>query len=110
MRFKRMHSTALEAAAYDPRAQALYVFFQRGSAYRYDGVPQSVYEGLVAAHSKGQFYQAHVRKSFSYERLSPADAERVRARMATPGGEGRAWVKQFLEDAAAESRSRDVFL
>ena len=110
MRFKRMHSSALEAAAYDPRVQALFVFFQRGSVYRYDRVPQSVYEGLVAARSKGQYYQAQVRTRFSYERLSPAEAERVRARVATPGGEGRAWVKQFLEDAAAEPRPRDVFL
>ena len=110
MRFKRTHSTALEAVAYHPGTQALYVFFQRGSAYRYDGVPQSVYEGLVAAHSVGQLYQAQVRKCFPYERLSPAEAERVKALMAIPGGEGRAWVKQFLEDAAAASGARDVFL
>ncbi len=106
MAYKRMHSNALEGAAYDPLAKALYVFFKRGSAYRYAQVPESVYLGLVDAHSKGQFYQAEIRNRFGYERLPAAEAERVRARVDLPGGEGRAWVKQFLEEARAEASAR----
>jgi len=106
MRYKRMHSNALEGAAYEPRAKALYVFFKRGSAYRYAEVPESVYLGLVNAPSKGQFYQAEIRNCFGYERLSASEAERVRARVDLPGGEGRAWVQQFLEEARVEASAR----
>jgi hypothetical protein len=110
MRSKRMHSNALQGAAYDQRHHVLVVFFRSGTAYRYADVPERLFDELVEAASKGQYYQANIRNRFRYERLSAPEVERVKARFDMPGGEGRAWVKDFLEETRADGKSVQVFV
>lgn len=44
--------------------------FRSGAIYRYFAVPQAVSEGLIAAESKGAFFNRNVRSRFRYHRLA----------------------------------------
>ena len=62
-----VQSSNLLAVGYDPSRQLLEVAFRNGSVYQYFGVPESEYCGLMAAPSKGQYFNAHiVRGGYDY--------------------------------------------
>lgn len=44
--------------------------FRSGAIYRYFSVPQAVLEGLIAAESKGAYFNRNVRNRFRYQRLA----------------------------------------
>ncbi len=44
--------------------------FRSGAIYRYFAVPPAVVEGLVAAESKGAYFNRHIRTHFRYQRLA----------------------------------------
>ena len=44
--------------------------FRSGELYTYLGVPTEVYEGLLAAESKGRFFQAHIRDQYMFVRAA----------------------------------------
>lgn len=48
----------------------MYVKFNTGSIYRYDNVPQSVFDDMLSAESKGKFFNAHVKNTYNYEKVS----------------------------------------
>lgn len=61
-------SSNLESVGYD--GQNLFVQFKNGSIYVYFHVSESLYQGLLAAVSKGTFLSQHVKGIFHYERLA----------------------------------------
>ena len=66
-------SAALKSAGYDDRTHVLEVEFVHGSAYRYFDVPRSVYEGLLAADSRGAYFDENVRKAgYRVEKITGA--------------------------------------
>jgi KTSC domain len=62
-------SSSLASAGYQTEAQVLEVKFQNGTTYRYFDVPSDVFASLLAAESKGRYFNAHVRGHFDYRRL-----------------------------------------
>jgi hypothetical protein len=70
-------STALRSVAYDERERVLEVKFVHGSVYRYLDVPGSVYEGLLAAESRGVYFDEHVKRAgYKYERVRGGDSRK----------------------------------
>lgn len=55
-------SSNLAAIGYDYDTASLRIQFNRSGTYEYQGVPAEVYEGLLAAASKGQFFDLHIKK------------------------------------------------
>jgi hypothetical protein len=49
---------------YDDDAGDLYITFTSGKIYRYLHVPSQIYEGLLDAESKGEFFNQNIRDSF----------------------------------------------
>lgn len=47
----------------------LYVRFNSGALYAYYGVPQSVYNGLMSASSRGKFLATYVKGSYRYQQI-----------------------------------------
>ena len=43
--------------------------FRSGAIYRYFVVPQTIFEGLIGAESKGAYFNRNVRNRFRYQRL-----------------------------------------
>jgi hypothetical protein len=60
------NSTAIRAASYSPQAGTLTLWFTSGGqGYDYYGVPPYVFEGLLNASSKGQYFNAYIRDQYA---------------------------------------------
>lgn len=57
-------SSNIASIGYDPDNQVLEIEFLSGAVYQYYDVPQSVYDGLMAADSHGKFLMGHRTKRF----------------------------------------------
>ena len=69
MNLQAVKSTNIAAVGFDQESRTLRVLFQEGSMYDYFEVPASVYKALLAAPSKGQFFQQEiVGKMYRYEK------------------------------------------
>lgn len=60
-------SSNLDAVAYENGI--LYVQFKSGWTYSYQNVPESVYQGLMAASSHGKYFAAYIKNSYPYTRI-----------------------------------------
>jgi hypothetical protein len=65
-----VESTTLRAVAYDRADQVLCLEFRSRVVYCYFGVPQSVHQDLMAANSKGSYFNRNIRGRFPYHRLT----------------------------------------
>ena len=64
-----VQSTTLTTVAYDPTGQMLQLEFPSRAVYCYFGVPPGVYQDLMAADSKGSYFNRNIRGRFPYHRL-----------------------------------------
>jgi hypothetical protein len=63
-------SSDVASVGYDRAAGVLEVEFLTGSIYQYQGVPASVYEGLMSAPSHGKYFAAYIKKGpYSYAQI-----------------------------------------
>ena len=53
-------SSNIASIGYDPDNQVLEIEFLSGAVYQYYDVPQSVYDGLMAADSHGKFLDVYI--------------------------------------------------
>ena len=44
--------------------------FHSGATYRYFAVPEAVFQGLIAAESKGAYFNRNLRNCFPFQRLA----------------------------------------
>jgi len=64
-----VHSSLLASIAYSVHA-TLDLEFRSGALYRYFAVPSRVFGGLIAADSKGAYFNRNIRGRFPYKRLA----------------------------------------
>lgn len=64
-----LNSSVLAAMTYS-REATLELIFRSGAIYRYVAVPPRVVGGLIAATSKGEYFNRQVRNHFRYQRLT----------------------------------------
>jgi KTSC domain len=62
-------SSVLAVTEYFPELQTLDVVFTSGEIYHYSNVPLPLYQDLLAADSKGIFFNAHIRNHFPFQYL-----------------------------------------
>ncbi len=62
-------SSNLERCRYDDKNTILEIEFKGGRIYQYFDVPQGIYDGLLHAPSKGQFFNEMIKNSFRYARV-----------------------------------------
>jgi hypothetical protein len=62
-------SSVLASMRYSNEA-ILELEFRTGAIYRYVAVPPAVVEGLIAAESKGAYFNRYIRNHFRYQRLT----------------------------------------
>ncbi len=63
-----MPSTVIRFFRYDAAKRELLVVFQSGRRYVYRDVPQEIHDGMKASFSKGEYFNAHIRDRYTYER------------------------------------------
>jgi hypothetical protein len=62
-------STLLASVSYDAGESILQLEFCDGAVYRYFAVPAATHNGLLAADSKGTYFNRKIRNCFRYVRL-----------------------------------------
>lgn len=65
-----VNSTLLASVAYDAGESVLQLEFRDRALYRYFHVPAAIYNGLLAADSKGSYFNRCIRNCFPYVLLS----------------------------------------
>lgn len=65
-----LDSSLIQSVTYEADA-TLTVRFHGGAVYRYFTVPRSILDALLAAPSKGAYFNRHIRDCFPYGRVSP---------------------------------------
>jgi hypothetical protein len=65
-----LESSTLRSAIYYSSAATLELEFADGDVYRYFDVPEMVYNELLAADSKGNFFNKHIRNGYRFVQLS----------------------------------------
>ena len=63
-------SSNLYAVGYDETDGTLQVEFHNGSIYEYYNVPDSDYQGLLDASSKGKYFYANIRNTYQDRQLT----------------------------------------
>lgn len=61
-------SSNLRSVGYDVTTQTLEIEFHSGGVYRYFGVPQGVYQGLMQAGSKGSYFADFIKGHYAWAR------------------------------------------
>ena len=60
-------SSAIEGFGYDASKRTLEIKFKHGETYMYFKVPETVFDQLVAAPSKGHFITEHVKGTYEFQ-------------------------------------------
>ncbi|MET0567672.1 MAG: KTSC domain-containing protein [Hyphomicrobiaceae bacterium] len=66
---RRVSSSVIAAIDYDDERRLLDVEFRSGTVYRYFKVPVHVFEGLCAAPSIGEYFNALIKDAYVWEQL-----------------------------------------
>ena len=72
MRVIVVASTTLATVVYDEAREVLQLEFRSRALYQYRGVPRAVHEALLAAPSKGRYFNRAIRGRFPFRRISPS--------------------------------------
>jgi hypothetical protein len=64
-----MPSTVIRKFYYDSRKGRLYVTFLSGKVYAYLNVPESVYEEMKGAFSKGKFLNEYIKGKYEFRAM-----------------------------------------
>lgn len=70
-------STVIDALGY---SRVLEIRFESGRIYQYYDVPQEIYEGMLAAESKGRYFNAHIRDKYPYQEIELLDRPQRQAK------------------------------
>jgi hypothetical protein len=81
MRVAAVDSTTLLAVSYNEAQALLQLEFCSRAVYQYFRVPAEVHQSLLAAPSKGRYFNRAIRGRFPYRRISDFDATVKRAEM-----------------------------
>jgi KTSC domain len=63
-------STNITSVGYDKKSRVLRILFREGSMYDFEGVPPQLFNQLMAAESKGTFFQEFIKGQFSFTRVN----------------------------------------
>ena len=65
-----VQSSNLSSVGYDSALQILEIEFHTSGVYQYHGVPESVYDALMSAGSKGTYFAQYIKKGgYQYQKV-----------------------------------------
>jgi len=64
-----VQSSNIRAIGYDPATRTLEIEFHSGGIYQYFDVPESVHSGLLAAPSKGSYFNERIKDRYRYQQI-----------------------------------------
>ena len=69
-------SSHLQVYDYDPSQQALFIQFQDGSVYRYDGVSQTEFDNMKQSGGAGTYFWLKIRERYPTTKIVPGARRR----------------------------------
>lgn len=70
MEKKSVLSSNLKTVGYDSKTKILEIEFHNGTIYQYFNVPETIFNGLMSANSKGSYFDSHIKKvPFQYRKV-----------------------------------------
>lgn len=57
-------SSCIEAICYRHLVSVLLIRFHSGSVYQYDNIPQSIFDNLLIAESKGRYFNQYIKDCY----------------------------------------------
>ena len=82
MHVATVESTTLLTVFYDEARALLQLEFGSRAVYQYFGVSSAVHQSLLAAPSKGRYFNQAIRGRFPYRRIADFDGDPRRAELA----------------------------
>jgi hypothetical protein len=70
MRRTRVSSSVIASAGYKARTRSLEIEFVSGRIYQYLGVDRRTHDELLAAPSKGTYFNAHIKDEYAFVRIA----------------------------------------
>jgi len=70
MKRTTIRSTNLASVGYDSISRVLEIAFHSGGVYQYSNVPESIYQGLLSASSKGTYFNSHIKDRYTCHQIS----------------------------------------
>ena len=67
-----VESSSLVSIGFAREARVLEIEFRSGAIYRYLGVPQTIFDGLKKAESKGRYFAQSIRGKYEFQRVATA--------------------------------------
>jgi hypothetical protein len=64
-----VNSEAIRAIGYEVTSGILEVEFHKGPIYRFEGVPEFLYRGFMAAKSKGKFFHTRIVNRYPFQEV-----------------------------------------
>jgi len=64
-----VQSSNIISVGYDLSARIMEVEFQSGGVYQYHGIPEDIYQSLMTAHSKGQYFHDNIMNQYDFEEV-----------------------------------------
>jgi hypothetical protein len=64
-----VHSSNIISVGYDTNSHIMEVEFQSGSVYQYFDISEDLYQSLMTAHSKGQYFHDNIMNQYDFEEL-----------------------------------------
>lgn len=62
-------SSMIRSVGYDSENHTLEIEFHHGRIYRYLGVPEFLYRGLMVARSKGSFFNTRIADRYPHQQI-----------------------------------------
>lgn len=69
MRRDFVSSSNIRSIGYDPSSQTLEVEFTNSFVYQFYNISEQVFDALMAAPSKGQFFNSQIKNMYPYSRV-----------------------------------------
>ncbi len=69
MRRLPVRSSNIRGIGYERETKTLEVEFHSGDVYQYSGVPESTYQGLMQAVSKGSYLHNHIKGRYPFRQV-----------------------------------------
>ena len=69
MEKEKVESSNIESIGYDSDTETLEVEFIKGGVYQYYGVPEYVYDELMAASSHGSYLASNIKGIYNYSKV-----------------------------------------
>jgi len=64
-----VESSNLKSVGYDSTRKILEIEFHSGGIYQYSNVSEIVFQALLAADSKGQYFHRNIKDIYAYKRV-----------------------------------------